>query len=325
MTILGVDIGKTWLDICHYRQNSKPLYGRFRNDKQGHKQLIDYLAQAPVKLVVCEPTGGYERSICQEFYHKNIPVHQVNTYNFSAFSKSIDRCKTDKRDAYKLAHYGHERKLEPNYTYQSAIDRLKRQEQRREDLVGALTNEKRRLHHSQPDIDKESIERHIEFLEKEIKVIDQALDKTVIASQELTQKTTILQSIPGIGKCLATKLVSSLPELGDTHYTSNQLASLVGVAPYAFDSGKKQGKRFISGGRKLPRDALYIAVLAGKKGFCYLKSIYDRLVAKYKPKKVAIVACMRKLLELAHKLIQQKRNFIKNINNQTKREQKFAC
>lgn len=321
-TILGIDVGKKWLDVCsYYNQETKPLYQRFLNDDNGHKELIDYLDQQPVKLVVCEPTGGYERIICQHLYTRHIPIHQVDTYTFHLFRKSVAKYKTDKHDAYVLALYGDERKLKANYSYQVEREQLKKQQQRREDLVATLSNEKKRLHHSQINIDKESIERHIDFLENEIKIIDKALNKTVTDSNQLQEKASILQTIPGIGKCLATKLVSALPELGNRNYTSNQLAALVGIAPYSNDSGKIQGKRFIKGGRKIPRDALYMAILAGAKGCTYLKSIYDRLLDKCKPKKVAIVACMRKLLEMAHKLIQNKRAFVNNL----KTDPKLAC
>ena len=140
---------------------TKPIYQKFSNDDKGHKALINYLNQLPVKLIVCEPTGGYEKAICEKFYDKAIPVHQVNTYTFSAFSRSLSKCKTDKHDAFKLAYYGEERKLQANYSYQVVTDQLKRQQQRREDLVATLSNEKKRLPHSQTNIDKESIERHI--------------------------------------------------------------------------------------------------------------------------------------------------------------------
>jgi transposase len=103
-----------------------------------------------------------------------------------------------------------------------------------------------------------------------------------------------------------------LPELGDKQYTINQLAAIVGIAPYARDSGKKIGIRYIRGGRKIPRDALYIAVLSSRKWFSYLKQFYQRLIDKFKPKKVAIVACMRKLLEVAHKLVYHQRAFVSN-------------
>ncbi|AXI24085.1 Transposase [Cardinium endosymbiont of Sogatella furcifera] len=96
--ILGLDIGKTWLDACFYSQEAKSVYKRFRNDEQGHKELIDYLDQVAVKIIVCEPTGGYERAICEKLYAANVHIHQVNTYTFSSFSKSLDHCKTDKHD-----------------------------------------------------------------------------------------------------------------------------------------------------------------------------------------------------------------------------------
>ncbi|WP_375359058.1 transposase [Candidatus Tisiphia endosymbiont of Neophilaenus lineatus] len=219
-------------------------------------------------------------------------------------------CKTDRKDAFKLAYYADKMQLSENYIYQVESETLKRCQQRREDLVLMLSNEKKRLHHSIDGIDKESIEKHIKFLQNEIAELDKKLNKTIDESEELKEKVKILETVPGIGKCLGTKLISFVPELGDRNYSSNELSSIVGIAPYACDSGNKQGQRFIRGGRKIPRDTLYMAVLAGKNGFQYLKILYDRLVNNFKPKKVAIVACMRKLLEVCHKLIQQKRVFV---------------
>lgn len=200
--------------------------------------------------------------------------------------------------------------LSANYIYQIESETLKRYQQRREDLVLMLSNEKKRLHHSIDGIDKNSIEKHIEFLQNEIAELDKKLSEVIDESEELKEKVKILETVPGIGKCLATKLISFVPELGDKNYSSNELSAIVGIAPYARDSGNKQGRRFIRGGRKIPRDALYMAVLTGKNGFQYLKNLYDRLVNSFKPKKVAIVACMRKLLEVCHKLLQQKRSFV---------------
>ncbi|MDN3030825.1 MAG: transposase [Candidatus Tisiphia sp.] len=206
--------------------------------------------------------------------------------------------------------------LSANYIYQVESETLKRYQQRREDLVLMLSNEKKRLHHSIDGIDKESIEKLIKFLQNEITELDKKLDEVIDESEELKEKVKILESVPGIGKCISKKLISFLPELGNKNYSSNELSAIVGIAPYARDSGNKQGRRFIRGGRKIPRDALYMAVLAGKNGikngFQYLKTLYDRLVNNFKPKKVAIVACMRKLLKVCHKLIQQKRVFVVN-------------
>lgn len=278
--------------------NNKPVYHRFLNDELGHEKFTKLIKEEQVKLIVCEPTGGYEAEICQKLYNGGQQIHKVNTYSFNSFSKSVNFCKTDKHDAFKLAYYGDKMQLTANYLYQQESETLKRYQQRREDLVLMLGNEKKRLHHSIEGIDKKSIDDHIEFLQKEITEIDKKLNEIVDGSKELKEKTKILESIPGIGKCLASKLISFLSELGNKEYSSNELAAMVGIAPYARDSGNKKGRRFVRGGRKIPRDALYMAILAGKNGFQYLKALYDRLVNNLKPKKIAIVACMRKLLEV---------------------------
>lgn len=308
--IIGLDVSKQWLDICVYNTSDKPKYHRFANDAAGHEEVIKLAKEQEIKLIICEPTGGYEAEICQKLYNNKQQIHKVNTYSFNSFSKSVNLCKTDRKDAFKLAYYGDKMQLSANYIYQIESETLKIYQQRREDLVLMLSNEKKRLHHSIDGIDKDSIEKHIKFLQNEIAELDKKLNKTIDESEELKEKVKILETVPGIGKCLATKLISFVPELGDKNYSSNELSSIVGIAPYARDSGNKQGRRFIRGGRKIPRDALYMAVLAGKNGFQYLKTLYDRLVNSFKPKKVAIVACMRKLLEVCHKLIQQKRTFI---------------
>lgn len=308
--IIGLDVSKNWLDICVYNTSDKPKYHRFANDAAGHEEMIKLAKEQEIKLIICEPTGGYEAEICQKLDNNNQQIHKVNTYSFNSFSKSVNLCKTDRKDAFKLAYYADRMQLSANYIYQVESETLKRCQQRREDLVLMLSNEKKRLHHSIDGIDKESIEKHIKFLQNEIAELDKKLNKTIDESEELKEKVKILETVPGIGKCLATKLISFVPELGDKNYSSNELSSIVGIAPYARDSGNKQGRRFIRGGRKIPRDALYMAVLAGKNGFQYLKILYDRLVNNFKPKKVAIVACMRKLLEVCHKLIQQKRVFV---------------
>jgi transposase len=300
------------LDACVYVSNNKPIYQRFANDNLGHEEFIKLTKNQGIELIVCEPTGGYEAEICQKLYSNGQRIHKVNTYNFNSFSKSVNFCKTDKQDAFKLAYYGDKMQLTANYLYQVESETLKRYQQRREDLVLMLSNEKKRLHNSIDGIDKESIEKLIKFLQKEIAELDEKLNELIDGSQELQEKTKILETIPSIGKCLASKLISFLPELGDKNYSSNELSAMVGIVSYARDSGSKQGRRFIRGGRKIPRDALYMAVLTGKNGFQYLKALYDRLINNFKPKKVATVACMRKLLEVCHKLIQQKRVFVVN-------------
>ncbi|MDN3030458.1 MAG: transposase [Candidatus Tisiphia sp.] len=102
--MLSTDISKKWLDICLYESNNKPIYNCFSNDKLGHEELIKLIKEQKIKIIVCEPTGGYEAEICQELYNNKQQIHKVNTYSFSSFSKSVNLCKTDKKDAFKLAY-----------------------------------------------------------------------------------------------------------------------------------------------------------------------------------------------------------------------------
>jgi transposase len=310
--LLPTDVSKNWLDICIYSTIKNPIYNRYSNDESGHAKFLDSLKDERIKLLVCEPTGGYEQLICQKL-SGIYSIHRVNTYSFKLFAKSINLSKTDKEDAFKLAYYGERMQLEANYLYLEEVELLKRYQQRREDLVGMLSNEKKRLHHSVIGIDKESVEQLIKFLETSIAAIDDKLNEAINNSSELKAKVEILESVPGIGRCLASKLVSFLPELGCKNYNSNELSAIVGVAPYARDSGVKSGKRFTRGGRKIPRDALYMAVLSGRKKFKFLGVLYQRLIGKFKPKKVAIVACMRRMLDVCHKLLKQKKMFVENL------------
>ncbi|WP_341750404.1 IS110 family transposase [Candidatus Tisiphia endosymbiont of Sialis lutaria] len=157
--IIGLDVSKKWLDICLYESNNNSIYYRFPNDKLGHQELIELIKDQEIKLIVCEPTGGYEAEICQKLYNNKQQIHKVNTYSFNSFSKSVNLCKTDKKDAFKLAYYADKMQLSENYIYQIESETLKRYQQRREDLVLMLSNEKKRLHHSIDGIDKGTVAR----------------------------------------------------------------------------------------------------------------------------------------------------------------------
>lgn len=255
--IIGLDVSKTSLDICIYVSNEKPVHHRFANTAIGQNQLIELLARDAVKLVICEPTGGYESAICQQLFEKGYAIHKVNTYIFSSFCKSVNLCKTDQQNAFKLAYYGDKMERSGNYNYEVTCERLKRYQQRREDLVLMLSNEKRRLERTIDCIERSSVERVISYLQEEITYLDKQLAEHINQSDDLQEKLELLKTVPGIGTCLASKIISFMPELGDKQYSFNQLSALVGVAHYARESGNKRGRRFTRGGRKIPRDALY--------------------------------------------------------------------
>ena len=214
-----------------------------------------------------------------------------------------------------LALYGQRMTPHPNYIYDDSQEHLKACIQRREELSQALGNEKRRLKQARTETVTESIKIVIGFLKQEINRLDQEIEENIERSEHLKKNTKILRSIPGIGALLAAKFAGFLPELWQKNMSPGSLTALVGIAPYDRDSGQKKGRRFIRGGRKIPRDALYIAILTGRHKIPYLNECYERLIKQNKPKKVAIVACMRRLLLLIQKLIKQERSFIHQKNS----------
>jgi transposase len=310
-SIIGLDIGKRLIDVCVLTEASKS-FRRVENNHNGLKQLVDFLKNLEIELIVCEPTGGYEKKTCLYLIQAGYQVHRVNSYAFSHFARSVSLCKSDKQDSAKLAIYGQLVKPQANFSTQRTLDQLKAYQQFREDLVLILSNDKRRLDQASEETVIKGLRRHIQFLEKEIKGIEKACDELLQADEALEKKINILVSIPGIGRCLAVKLITFLPELGSQEYKLSQLSAITGLAPYARDSGNKVGRRFIRGGRKVPRDALFMAVLSGKKKIPLVNNLCERILKKGKAKKVGIVAGMRKLLAIAHSLLRRNALFITN-------------
>lgn len=308
-SIIGLDIGKHLIDVCVLTESAKS-FSQVKNNHEGVKQLLGVLKKLNVELIICEPTGGYEKKVCLCLTQVGYQVHRVNSYAFSHFARSVNLCKTDKQDSAKLATYGQLVKPKANFLNQKTLDQLKTYQQFREDLVLALSNDKRRLDQVSEKTVIRGLKRHIQFLEKEIKRIEKACDELIQGDKELERKINILVSIPGIGRCIAMKLVAFLPELGLKEYALSQLTAITGLAPYARDSGTKVGRRFIRGGRKVPRDALFMAVLTGRKKIPLINDLCERLLTKGNPKKVGIVAGMRKLLAIAHSLIRKNTFFV---------------
>lgn len=308
-TFVGIDISKSTLDVCLLRGDTQ-LFFAVPNTQSGLKRLCKKIkAEDKIGCILFEPTGGFEKAAARYLSEEDLPLHQVNPYTFKSFSRSVSACKNDRKDAYALSLYGQRMRPKPNCVYDEQQEYLKACLQRREDLSTQLGCEKRRFKQSKADIVTKSIRSLMNMLEKEIVQLDQEIQTILSASPSLKKNIDILKSIPGIGCVLAAKFAGFLPELWQKDISPGGLVALAGIAPYDRDSGQKRGKRFIRGGRRIPRDALYIAVLTGKHKIKYIHDCYERLIKKNKPKKVAIVACMRRLLLLAHKLIAQQRMF----------------
>lgn len=306
---VGLDIGKRVVDLCIRYDAKNTRHHRFENTPEGHQAILKYLKLLEVGLIVCEPTGGYERILCITLVKKGYKVHRVHTYSFSQFSKSIHLSKTDRQDAARLAYFGEIMNLTENFTIEDRQDQLKAYQSRREDLVLSLNKVKQRRDQLYDDAIEKSLKREIAYLEGEIERFDKLSADIIEQDTTLQEKVDILVTIPGIGKCIATKLIATLPELGSNDYDASKLSAMVGVAPYARDSGMRSGKRFIRGGRKMPRDAFYMAILSGRKKISHINGLYERIIAQGKVKKIAAVACMRKLIALAHSLLKHRKTF----------------
>jgi transposase len=299
-TFLGIDIAKLTLDLSPHPKLSKLL---FANDAVGHKALCSALKRIPGPIqIVCEATGGYEHFLLKALHQAQIPVSLMNPRRVRDMAKAKGIiAKTDKLDATVLADFG--RLLQPDPTPQRSetSERLARLVGRRHELLEMITRELRRAeHHHDAFVVKQAkklartLDAHLAELEAEITALEQS-------DAELTAKVARLSLVQGIGRRTAWTLLATLPELGTLE--PGQAASLAGVAPFNCDSGPYKGQRHILHGRALARSALYMAALVAARCNPVLRPFYLRLRDEGKPAKVALVAVMRKLVELANRLL----------------------
>lgn len=255
--------------------------------------------------VACEATGDYEKLLIKLLQDSSYNSWIVDPRRIKGFIISTGcKSKTDKIDAKKIAEFA--AKNSPNY---EAIRKSYNQEvlqafvNRKADLTQYLSSEKTRLKHPSHELSIKSIKKSMTFLEKEIKSIDEKISELIKSDDALIKKVKLLESIPGIGKATAALLVSFVPELGQL--SNNKISSLIGLCPYNRESGNYNGKRFIRGGRMIPRNALYMCALTTIKYHLPLKEFYNRLRENKKPFKVAMVAIMRKLIIIANVILKK--------------------
>lgn len=295
---VGIDISKAWLDVG---VGEDGLDWRVPNTVKGINELVVKLQEINPRFVVLESTGNLERSLMLALHEAKIPFARVHPKRVREFARSMGLlAKTDKLDAHVLARFGEAAKLAPTClpsVDEATLDALM---VRRRQIVEMLTAEKNRLGTAHSDA-VPSIEKHIEWLKDELDHINQEADALVEKIPVLRAKKYILLSTPGIGFVTMALLLADLPELGE--YNRQQIAALVGVAPYNNDSGAKRGKRSVKGGRVHIRNALYMATLSAIRYNPVIKAFYDRLCENGKPKKVAIVASMRKLLTIINAMV----------------------
>jgi transposase len=297
-TVIGIDIAKGSLDVA---ESSAAVPYSVSNDEAGIKAFIKRAKTLRPCLIVLEATGGLETAVVGALAAVRLPVVVVNPRQVRDFAKSTGKlAKTDRIDARVLAHFGEAVRPEVRPLKDQDSQRLSALVSRRRQLVEMLTAETNRLH-SAPESVQPSIEEHIVWLKRRLEEIDKDLRKAIKASAVWRAKDKLLRTAPGVGPVLSVNLVATLPELGSLN--RKQIAALVGVAPFNRDSGRFRGKRCIWGGRGHLRAVLYMGTLAAVRCNPVIRAFYLRLCAAGKERKVALTACMRKLLTILNAMV----------------------
>lgn len=296
-TFIGVDVSKAKLDIA---TESHVL--EIDNTESAIGQFVAKIGAST--HVVLEATGGYERLLVRLLHEHGIAVSVVNPRRVRKFAEGIGRdAKTDPIDAAVLKRYGEVVVPAPQLAQSDEEEKLKALVERRRQVLGLIGQEKNRL---QQTVDKEIrgyIQKSLESLKKQLKSLDQRLAKCVEMEKQYARRIEIMQSVKGLGPVAISTFLAELPELG--LLTRGQIAKLVGVAPMNRDTGKQSGKRRTMGGRAYVRRILYMATLSAVRFNARIKTFYRHLLANGKEKKVALVACMRKLLTILNGLIKR--------------------
>lgn len=302
-TFVGIDVSQARLDV-----EVRPDHSRWQvtYDAAGLTQLREQLVGLPAVLVVVEATGGLETTVVAELSAVGVAVAIVNPRQVRDFAKATGRlAKTDRLDAAVLAHFAEAVRPTPRPRPDAETQALQALLARRHQLVEMLVAERNRLARAIPAV-RPSIEKHIAWLQAQLNDLDTDLQTAVAHNAEWQAKDNVLRSVPGVGPVLSTTLVAALPELGTLN--RRQIAALVGVAPLNDDSGKHNGQRHAWGGRANVRAVLYMGTLSAVRCNPVLKDFYQRLLNAGKPKKVALVAAMRKLLTILNVMV--KRNSV---------------
>ena len=295
---VGVDVGHAHLDVAI---GATSEVWRLTHDGAGIAALVARLTQQPPTLVVLEATGGLEAVLAGELASAGLAVAVVNPRQVRDFARSIGQlAKTDTLDARLLARFAAAVRPPARALPDAAAQQLRALVSRRRQLVEMLTAERNRLR-GVPSTVRRRIEAHVRFLRAELADVDRDLGDGVRASPLWREKEDLLRSVPGIGPVVSATLLAELPELG--LLGPKQIAALVGVAPLNRDSGTRRGTRIVWGGRASVRAALYMAALVAVRHNPVIRAVHARLRALGKPPKVALVACMRKLLLTLNALI----------------------
>lgn len=298
---VGIDVAKANLDVAE-RPETAPM--RLPNDELGITALVERLTAAPPTQIVLEATGGLEGPVVAALTAAGLAVAVVNPRQVRDFAKAVGHlAKTDALDAQVLAHFAEAIRPTPRPLPEAERQALAALLTRRRQIVAMLVAEQQRLGTTAMVL-RPRIEAHIAWLRQERDDLDRELKHQVRQSPAWRADDDLLQSVPGVGPVLATTLIADLPELG--RLDRKQIAALVGVAPFTCESGILRGRRIIWGGRAQVRAALWMGTLVAVQHNPVIRAFYARLLAAGKPKKVALTACMHKLLTILNALLRQR-------------------
>jgi transposase len=303
-TYVGIDVSKDRLDLAVLEEKRLAQHA---NTERGIKEVVDEMKALKPVLIVVEVTGGYERAVVKALFEAGLRVARVSGYRARQYARAKGLlAKTDPLDAMNLADYG--KHVQPR-VYEAKSEEgqyLAGKLARRRQLGEMVQAEKNRLRLAYGDVGA-SIERVIEFLQGEMKQLDEEIRAYLDVNPEWLEQEQLLRSMKAVGPVTAATLLAELPELGKLD--GKQIASLVGLAPINQDSGKRSRYRKTGKGRPSVRNVLYMAALTGLRYNPVIKKHYDGLVARGKVKKVAITACMRKLLTILNAMMRDQQPF----------------
>jgi transposase len=296
---VGIDVSKDNLDVAALPGGELRT---FSNDRDGWAKLVAWLQKLPPSLSVLEATGGYERGVLFALQDGGLHVALMNPRKVRDFAKATGQlAKTDTLDAKVLAEFGRLLKPAPSEKASEKQRELDELVTRRRQLIETRVAEHNRAEHATTRLVWKTAKRLAEFLDKEIKAIEKAIAKLLEDDAEWKGKVQVVASVPGVGGATSMSFIADLPELGKLN--RQQISSLVGLAPFAHDSGRLQGKRSIHGGRRRLRSVLYMAALSARRCNPVIKKFAERLAQAGKAFKVIQVACMRKLLVILNTMV----------------------
>ena len=302
---VGIDVAKDKLDV-HVLPQGKSF--TVRNDANGVESLTKRLKKEAPVVIAMEASGGFEISLAAELGAAGLPLAIVNPRQVRDFAHGIGKmAKTDAIDAYVIAAFARTNLIKPKALPSEEEQLVKELVRRRRQLVGLRASEKNRLHRARSRKVRDSIEIVIQALDQQIKNIDSDLDDILRNSPVWRDKEDLLKTFTGVGPVTARTLLALLPELG--RVSRGQIASLVGVAPLNRDSGNTKGKRSIAGGRAEVRNTLYMAAVSARRHNKIIKDFYEKHIKAGKPVKVALTACMRKILVILNAMLKSKSAF----------------